>query len=180
MYHKYFITFLLLPAVLQGYGQDTGKRIQADAAIAAGFSHTGYHTSLLFPVHYGRHTVYAGPKILLTESYLPFRNIWGIHAGYAYRVLQQGRWQADAGVDYQCSFYKPYSITGNNRYNRVQEIYFLLGLAYRIRPEGRIGIKLQLGSGLYADTWHDLVEGRKRTGLGRASTGRFTVSYKLF
>lgn len=180
MHRKHLISFLLLLTVSQGYGREQGRHVYADVGIAAGFAHTGYHTSLLFPVHWGKHTAYAGPRILLTESYLPFRSIWGVHAGYNYRVLQQERWQADAGIDYQCSFYKPYSLGGNNRNNRVQEIYFLLGLAYRVRPESRIRIKLQLGSGLYADTWHDLVEGRKRTGLGRASTGRFTISYKLF
>lgn len=180
MQQKYLITFLCLLAVCQGYGREQGKHVHADAGIAAGFTHTGYHASLLFPVHYGRHSVYAGPKILPTESYLPYRNIWGIHAGYGYRVLEAGRWYTDAGVDYQCSFYKPYSVMHSNRYNRVQEIYLLLGLAYRLRPERRFSLKLQLGSGIYADTWQDLVEGRKRTGLGRASTGRFTVSYKLF
>ncbi len=182
MHYKYLIAFLaLLLPVLQCHGREQEKRVYADAGVAAGFSHTGYHLSLLIPVHYGKHTVYAGPKILPAESYLPSRNVWGVHAGYTYDMLRQHRWLTDAGIDYQCSFYKPYHFSGNNNpYNRVQELYLMLGLAYCFRPEGRISIKLQLGSGLYADTWYDLSEGGSRTAFGRASAGRFTVSYKIF
>lgn len=177
---KYFISLLLLLAVFHGNSRAQSPSVHAEAGVAAGFSHTGYHLSLLVPIHYGNHAAYGGPKLLLTESYLPYRNVWGIHMGYAYRILDQQRWKGDVALDYQCSFYRAQGYNASDRHNRIQELHLMLGLSYHPHPEARTAMKLQLGSGLYADTWHDYTEDRKRTGMGRAAAARFTVSYTLF
>jgi len=176
--------FLCLLTAFAATAQPAGAQRpwQAGIGISAARTHTGYSAYLLPEVHYRRHTVYAGPKLLLDDSYLPYSNTWGINAGYAYTLLQSAHWQAGAGVDYQCSFYKPYNPyhIAADSHNRVQEGNVFLSLWWRPWAAGRLAAGLSIGSGIYFDTYHDLTGGTRHTDAGQAGMTRLMITYQLF
>ncbi len=156
------------------------KSIGGGVGLAAGMAHSGFASSLLIPIDWHRHTIYAGPRLLLSESYFPYSNTWGLQMGYAYRVMQMNRWGAEAAFDYQWGRYRPYFFGGPRDYNHLHEFNLFIGLSYAVFPKQGLDLKLHTGTGLYMDRWQDLSEGRKRSGVGRTSAVRLTLSYKLF
>jgi hypothetical protein len=154
---------------------------RASIGIAGAVSHTGYSTALLPQVSYRQHSFYAGPRLLVDDSYLPYRNIWSINTGYFYSLLKNSHWEAVAGADYQCSFYKtynPYNLPAPA--NRVQELTATVGISWRPDPAGRLAAMLQLGSGIYFDTYHDLIQNKRHNNAGRTSLIRISLHYLLF
>lgn len=173
---RYFQLFLLLlcnvPAPAQHW--------RAGISLAGGASYTGLNAYLLPELSWKKHQVYIGPKLALSTSYLPRNNTWGYNAGYRFLVFEKARWSSLVDADYQVVYYKPYNPLGYpvDKNNCIREFQFALTLGYRLHPD--LSLRVNLGTGLYAERFYDVTEGRKNMQYGMTQLARISACYQLF
>lgn len=156
---------------------------QVGINLTNGLSYTGYNIYLTPEVSYGRHNIYVGPKYVVSDSYVPYRNIWGLNLGYRYDILSNARWCAGMGIDLQTAFYKPYNpynLDAGNKHNKVHEMFLTLSLRYSFKPDNRLYIGLNIGSGFFSESYRDLIADKVNRNFNRTNMVTLTLGYKIF
>lgn len=150
--------------------------------ITSGFSYTGLSAAVTPEFFYRHHRLYAGPKLVIDDSYFPYKNTWGLLAGYGYDILQNEHWRAGVHAEYQAVWYKPYAYNNETAPsgNRAQEVNLGLDLFYHFLPQGRMYAGLHLGAGAFFETYHDVVTESHHINTGRTNMIRLSIGYKIF
>jgi len=160
---------------------DSSRTFSLSVLPSGTLSYTGINAHLLLQLRYGRHELYAGPKISFSKSYLPDNNVWGYNVGYNFSILRSRHLEALANVDFQEIFYRPYSLRRTPSPNRNTVSEYLGGLALRYRPWMAVPFSLQLNvaEGLYRDKYHSLYRNDGAVNYGISSMIRLSLMYKI-
>jgi hypothetical protein len=134
-------------------------------------SYSGLNQILAATINYKENTFYIGPKISLSQSYLPGRGIWGSNAGISHIIASKGKTNAFINVDYQNSIMKPFEGVNSSKYNFIHEVNFSYGIQFRFIRHLLIGN--QIGFGRYWEIYHDL--NSKKTFFYRGYSGLIKV-----
>ena len=138
-------------------------------------SYTAYSNALCFSLQRGDWEVYAGPRLLLNDMYMPSAGPWGVQAGISYYPVQGERVSAFVNFDYQNTFYQPYNPRGITTRKRNSVHEFNLAYGFRFYVYEGFGVMTKLGFGRYAERFHDLGEAVARNYAGYS--GLINVSF---
>lgn len=146
---------------------------------SSSLSYTGLGSGLTGQWQQGRHLAYAGPRLLVSDSYVPGQGPWGLQLGYQYHWVREGRWQSFVNIDYQLSWYQPYNpqqlpVSGRNR---VHEFHLAYGIQYQLGPPLYLGSTLGVGG--YLEQLLDVRENQRRSYRGYSNLLRLFVRYVL-
>jgi len=164
-------------------GQSSAGNFSLGISPATSFTYTGINSYLLVDASLGKHDLYAGPKVVLSDSYLPYKAIMGYDIGYNFFVLTNGRLSALVNLDYQISYYDPYNpnkVDIANRKNTVNELFLSLGINYRLSRKSRFSLSLNLGTGAFLEKYYDVVELNKNITTGLSQIARLGIRYNIF
>lgn len=170
----------VLPAAAQEKAPGV-RNVVLGAGLSSAISYTGINAYALADVQLGRHAFYAGPKLVLSDNYLPGKSSYGYDAGYSYTAFASRHWVSTAGVDFQSSYYTPF----NAKYfkevkkNTVNELTFSLGMAYVFDKSGRLSLGLNLGTGMFFERYQDLGQGTTNTNSGLTQMVRLNLHYNI-
>ena len=120
-----------------------------------------------------------GPKITLSDSYLPSRGPWGIHAGYRRLLPGQSKWRTFATLEYQVVFLEPRNPNNLdiNGKNEIHELFFSYGIQYQIWKNLIIGNSI--GAGVYFERFIDSLTGNRNTYNGFDGQVRLFAQYSF-
>ncbi|PZF74470.1 hypothetical protein DN068_02495 [Taibaiella soli] len=138
---------------------------------------------LMPEVSYGKHNLSIGPKYVVSDSYVPYKNVWGYNINYRYDIMTYKHWRSGISFDFQSAFYKPnnpYNLDVGNKHNKIHEMFVVLSLFYHFTKERRYYVGLDIGSGFFSESYHDLVIGKVNRNFGRTNMVTFTIGYKIF
>ena len=115
-----------------------------------------------------------GPKISLSDSYLPSQGPWGVHAGYRLLLPGQSKLRSFTSLEYQVVFLTPHNpnnldIKGTNK---IHEIHFSYGIQYRVWKNLVIGNSM--GAGVYFERFINTLTGNRNSYDG------FDGQFRLF
>ncbi|MBS1689893.1 MAG: hypothetical protein JSS96_14285 [Bacteroidetes bacterium] len=158
---KISLAILLIAACSNAQSIERSNNMEAGISAASSFTYTGINSYLLLDARLGRHDLYAGPKIVLSDSYLPYKAIMGYDVGYNFFALTNARLSALVNLDYQISYYDPYNpnkVDIANRKNAINELFLSLGINYRLSRKSRFSVGLNLGTGVFLEKYYDVME----------------------
>jgi hypothetical protein len=129
---------------------------------------------LAYSLAWKENTIFAGPKITISDSYLPSKGPWGIHVGYRRLLPGLSKWRAFATFEYQLVFLEPYDpndldIKGKNE---IHEFFLSYGIQYLVWRNLIIGNSM--GAGVYVERFIDTLTGSKNSYDG------FNGQFRLF
>jgi len=159
----------------------TSRKVYVGAGLCTALSYSGVNASLLLHAGMGRHGIYAGPKVVLSDSYLFTSLVNGYQLGYNYTVVAAGQWRAAANFDYQVAYYKPYNPNDLDvdKNNMLHELIPTLGLYYEVGKARQLQLGLHAGAGMYLSLYQDLVAGTSQTKQGYTSAVRLMIVYQF-
>ena len=155
------------------------SNLKSGIELGSGFSYTGLNVNLAYTLAWGDNTAFIGPKITVSDSYLPTEGPWGIHAGYRRLLPGQSRFRTFASFDYQVVFLEPYNpnnleVKGKNE---IHELFISYGIQYRVWENLIIGNSM--GAGIYIERFIDVVAGGNNTYDGFNGLFRFFAQYSF-
>jgi len=178
----FLFTYQLISS--QGFAQtNKTSEWQGGISLSSGLSYTGFNLYLMPEVSYGKHNLAIGPKYVVSDSYVPYKNVWGYNISYRYDVIAYKHWRSGISADFQSSFYKPnnpYNLEIGNKHNKIHEMFVVLSLFYHFGFENRYYAGLDIGSGFFSESYHDLVADKVNRNFGRTNMVTFTIGYKIF
>lgn len=148
-----------------------------------GLSYTGFNMYLMPEVTYGKHNLAIGPKYVVSDSYVPYKNVWGYNITYRYDIMTYKHWRSGISANFQSAFYKPnnpYHVETGNSHNKIHEMFLVLSLFYHFAREHKCYIGLDIGSGFFSESYHDLVVGKVNRNFGRTNMVTLTIGCKIF
>ena len=178
------ICAILFVALAPGaQAQNNSGNFTLGISTSSSFTYTGINSYLLIDVNLGKNDIYAGPKLVISDSYIPYKAILGYDIGYNYILLSNGQLSALINLDYQVSYYDPYNpnnVDIANRKNTVNELFISLGISYRLSRKSRFAAVLYLGTGAFLEKYYDVVELNKNITTGLSQMARIGVRYNIF
>lgn len=147
--------------------------------LGSAFSYTGLNVNLAYTLAWGDNTAFVGPKITISDSYIPSEGPWGIHLGYRRLLPGQSKFRTFASVDYQLVFLEPYNPNGKdvNGKNEIHELFLSYGIQYRFWKNLIIGNSM--GAGVYIERFIDSITGNKRFYNGYNGQIRLFAQYSF-
>ena len=142
-------------------------------SLSAGLSYTGVNTYLNVGGNFRRHSIYIGPKIVASQSFFPGKTLWGVNAGYAYRLLEQHNWTMQVNLDYQNAIYQPATTT-----NYIHEIAGAFRLNF-VTHSPRFSIFTSLGAIVYLEHYYDSYSASRVSNSGLAPSVKIGLAYNL-
>ncbi|MEO1627001.1 MAG: hypothetical protein AAFV25_17745, partial [Bacteroidota bacterium] len=151
--------------------------IDHSAQLSSSLSWSGADVHLAYGLQKGPHQLYAGPRLLLSNSHLPLKGPWGGALGYRIRLLQSRRLLSTASVEYKFILSEPYDPLqlGGDFLNSIHEWHLSYGLWYRLNDHWQLGSTI--GTGFYLERLTDLQEQRKQGFSGYSGQLGFLVRY---
>ncbi len=180
-YITYRLRLLLMLCFLLGYGNTIKAQrperepVSLFTSLAGAASYTGLNAYFNLGLAYKKHRIYAGPKMVLTKSYVPGRTLWGVNAGYYFDLVQQNKWNTSLNLDYQNTWYKSAPV---NPHNTLQEITGGLNLNYFAVP-GKMSVGLTMGAGMRIENAYNTYTTEKNLYIGAMYQVRLGIIYKL-
>jgi len=177
------LTVLSFALSITTQGQSNAGKFSLGISPATSFTYTGINSYLLVDASLGKHDLYAGPKVVLSDSYLPYKAIMGYDIGYNFFVLTNGRLSALVNLDYQISYYDPYNpnkVDLPGKKNTINELFFSLAVNYRLSKKSRFSIWLSLGTGAFLEKYYDVVALDKNINTGLSQMARVGIRYNIF
>lgn len=177
----YRLRLLLMLCFLVGYGNTVKAQrperepVSLFTSLAGAVSYSGLNAYFNLGLAYKKHSIYAGPKMVLTKSYIPGRTLWGVNAGYFFSLMQQNRWNTSLNLDYQNTIYKT---APANPSNNLQEITGGLNANYFAIPQ-KMSIGLTMGAGMRMESAYNTYTMTKKNFSGSMFQVRLGVVYKL-
>ena len=140
-------------------------------------SFTGVNLRVNFLMIKNKNEFYIGPKLAISDSYLPLKGPWGLSAGYRRNVLEKERWKSFVNLDYQIVFIKPYNPRNLevNGINTIQELFIAYGFEFRIAKDFTIG--QLIGGGGFLEKTIDVSEGKTNRIVNYSGLLSFFVNY---
>jgi len=172
-----FLLFIASPPSLYAQEGSSKSKIRWGLEGSSFLSYSGYNFRLAGLLKHARHELYAGPKLVLSKSYLPKEGTWGGQIGYRYYWVQEDQWQAFVNADYQQSWYAPYNpldLEVNGK-NQIKEAHLSFGVFRGLGEHWRVGS--QIGVGFYLEQNKDLVAQVTRTYSGYSNLVSLFVTY---
>ena len=179
---KIFLLGLYIPFFSVGQSIQKPGTVSIGIAASSAFTYTGINSYLVVDGQWRNHTLYAGPKVVLSDNYLPGKPSFGLNIGYSYLLLACKHWTSSVFINYESSYYRPYNavLYDFNRKNRVDEFTGGLGLTYKFGNNGPFSISLNAGSGAFVEHFYDVIEGTKHSSSGISQSVRLSLHFKLF
>lgn len=178
------VSVILLAALCTSVqAQSHSSNFTLGISASSSFTYTGINSYLLLDANLGKHDIYAGPKLVISDSYLPYQAIMGYDVGYDYIILSNSRLSALINLDYQVSYYDPYNpnnVDIANRKNTVNELFVSLGISYRLGRKSRFAAVLSLGTGAFVEKYYDVVALNKNITTGLSQMARVGIRYNIF
>ncbi|RZL16861.1 MAG: hypothetical protein EOO89_10845, partial [Pedobacter sp.] len=118
----YLVIAVLYPAKAISQSNDSTK-VHFQLGTAGMLAFSGLNADITGEVSFKRHTVYIGPKISVSDAYLPSTAVLGFVAGYKYFFLENrdepGKFNFFFELDYQLQHHKAYRANTSlpERYN---------------------------------------------------------------
>ncbi|HET6245708.1 MAG: hypothetical protein H0V01_04160 [Bacteroidetes bacterium] len=138
-------------------------------------SYTGFNQSLVILIKSEKNSFYLGPKISLSNYYMPLSSIWGINMGIRHDFAQAGTLKAFFNIDYQNSLFRPNGFSEKIKYNIIHEFNASYGLHYNLFKGLSIGNSI--GFGRYLEFYHDIIENRKNIYQGYSGLLKIHMNY---
>lgn len=163
--------------------QNHSSNFTMGISASSSFTYTGINSYLLLDANVGKHDIYAGPKLVISDSYIPYKAIMGYDLGYNYLLLSNGRLSALINLDYQISYYDPYNpnrVDIANKKNTINELFVSFGISYRLSRKSRFAITLSLGTGAFLEKYYDVVELNRNITTGLSQMARIGIRYNIF
>ncbi len=142
-------------------------------------SYTGFSNALLGVVSKNDFQLYAGPRLLTSDAYLPTEGPWGINSGVSWFFTRGEKMHAKANLDYQVVFlepYNPHNLPEKGR-NATHEFNISYGFTYFFLQN--FGVGNSIGFGRYLERFHDLQENVTRTYSGYSGLIRVHLHYSF-
>ncbi len=175
------IIFLIFSFWLIIAAQEDSKtsNLKSGIELGSGFSYTGLNVNLAYTLAWGNNTAFLGPKITVSDSYIPTKGPWGIHAGYRRLLPGQSKFRSFASFDYQVVFLEPYNpndldVKGKNE---THELFLSYGIQYQVWKNLILGNSI--GTGAYIERFIDTVTGDKKNYNGFNGQFRFFAQYSF-
>ena len=149
------------------YGLETGGSI----------SFTGLNLKMNFLMSKGPNEWYVGPKLVLSDIYLPTQGPWGLIVGYRRNLLNNKRLKSFVNLDYQITFLKLYNplnlpVSGMNN---IHELFLTYGFQYQLNPH--ISVGQFIGGGGVLEKSIDISEQKTNRVLGYSGVFGLFVNY---
>lgn len=137
-------------------------------------SFSGYSLSLAAVYKHAYHDFFLGPVLSVSNSYLPGKGPWGINTGWGYTYANHKSVGAFILVDYRNSFYRPYDPykLRPQTYNSIHEFNLALGFKWQFVSQWYFNAAI--GTGIYYEKSHDIVDDRLVTHSGYSDLLRAT------
>ena len=166
-----------LPGILSAQNEESehGKNriLIPGILLQSGFSHSGLNLSLGVSLSYKHFQLFAGPKISLSKSYLPWKGPWGIFATGIYTFNPEQRLQHSAQVNYEWLLFKQKGQRGDY----LHELTAGYGLRYLVAAGFYIGNQLGLGFH-FNDNYLEPIQKRTRSS-GYNAMFRLMIGYEF-
>lgn len=143
-------------------------------SVAGGISRSGINTYVTLGTSFGRHTLYIGPKLVVSQTYLPGTLVWGGTAGYTYGILAQRRWATQFNLDYQNAIYP--SALAPSQTNYIHELGASLMLTYSPVPRF-LYLSLSFGGAGYMENYYSGVTADRASGMGITPSLRLWLTF---
>lgn len=155
------------------------SKLKSGIELGSGFCYTGLNVNLAYSLAWKENTIFVGPKITLSDSYLPSRGPWGIHVGYRRLLPGQSKLRTFATLEYQVVFLEPRNpnnldIKGKNE---THEIFLSYGIQYQIWKNLILGNSM--GAGVYFERFIDSLTGNRNTYSGFNGQVRLFAQYSF-
>lgn len=134
-------------------------------------TYSGYSVVTELHLIHGRHNLYAGPRLNVSNTVMPGNTIWGLSSGYRYILMDKGKVFASAWAVYENLDLSKAAAQGSS----VHEIYGALAAGWRFH-EDKISLLAGLGLGGYLEHNRVLNDTQRNTG----GWVRLSASYRLF
>lgn len=146
--YRIFTFWVLFTVSLQAQDMEkTTLHKTSGTELSSSLTYAGLSSALLYNFSIQKHRIYGGPRLLLSDSYLPFRGPFGGRIGYQYIVLQNERWRSGAGIDYQFVLSRPFR--SDDGLQSIHEYHVSYGFSFRLLK--RWWINTDLGAGFYLE-----------------------------
>lgn len=175
IYFKVLVIFLFFSSVKANTIRDTTWRWALETA--SSLSYSGFNQSLVVIITSDKNSIYFGPKISLSNYYLPLYSIYGINSGIRSTFAQSGRLKAFFNLDYQNSFSKTNKPSKTIKFNTIHEFNFSYGIHYNFSEQFSIGNSI--GFGRYLEFYNDIKENRKIIFQGYSGLLKFFIQYEF-
>ena len=173
-------TILIIISILCFYPEvlaqeeSASNKLRSGIELGAGLSYTGLNINLAYTLAWSDNLFFLGPKLTVSDSYLPSRGPWGIHAGYRRLLPGQSKLRTFAAFDYQVVFLEPFDpnnldVKGKNE---IHELILSYGIQYNLWKNVIIGNSM--GAGVYFERFIDSVSGE------RTKFDGFNGQFRLF
>ena len=141
-------------------------------------SYSGFNHNISILIMSEKNSFYAGPKISLTNFYLPFQSFWGINTGIRHDFAQLQKLKTFFNIDYQNMLIRTARISGVKRkFNTIHEINFSYGIQYQIFK--KISVGNSIGFGRYFEFYNDLTQNRRLIFKGYNGLLKLFVQYEF-
>ena len=141
-------------------------------------SYSGFNHNISILIISEKNSFYAGPKISLTNFYLPFQSFWGINTGIRHDFARTQKLKAFFNIDYQNMLIRTSRISGDKRkFNTIHEINFSYGIQYNILK--KISVGNSIGFGRYFEFYNDFTQNRRVIFKGYSGLLKLFVQYEF-
>lgn len=153
---------------------ERSAKFRSGFELGGAFCYTGLNMNLAYSLAWRENTFFLGPKITLSDSYIPTRGPWGIHAGYRRLFPGEGNFRTFVSFDYQLVFLEPFN-SNNFNVNGKNEIHeLLLSYGIQLRVWKNLIIGNSIGAGVYFERFAVSISDSKNTFEG------FNGQFRLF
>ncbi|MDQ3192772.1 MAG: hypothetical protein M3Q58_14350 [Bacteroidota bacterium] len=174
-YAKLLIALFILIDVKANAQRDTTLRLGIECSPS--LSYTGFNQSFAFLIKKRKNSLYLGPKVSLSNYYLPLYSLWGINGGIRHNFVNAGRVNCYFNIDYQNTLYRTNRATDKVKFNSIHEFNFSYGINYNFFKKFHIGNSI--GFGRYLEFYHDTVENRKVIYQGYGNLFKLFIQYEF-
>lgn len=175
IHYQLLFLFLLFPIVKANAARDTTLRLGIETA--SSLSYSGFNQSLTILITSEKNSIYFGPKISLSNYYLPLFSIYGINSGIRSTFAQSGQLKAFFNIDYQNSLSNTNSPSKKIKFNVIHEFNFSYGINYNLSKHCSLGNSI--GFGRYLEFYNDIDENRKIIYQGYSGLLKIFIQYEF-
>lgn len=182
MLHRFSLVLSMMMLITCGGTKKVSAvPIKIQALLMGGYSATGFHLSLGPMLTKGKHRVFGGIEMQLSDSYLPNFPVLGFQGGYQFELIRARRWQTVVGVDFQKIYYHPYNPSGilNLPFNTILEGMGRLGLEYLPAKNDKVALGIYMGFGLLREAFTDVTENERRQTYSQTTGIRLGIRYRF-
>ena len=181
---KKLITIVVLCSLLipfQGSAQEIEPEVKPwKIASLNGLSHTGLSTSLCIGYEHNRWKIFAGPRLALSEAYLPSEGPWG--AAVSWQLMTSAtekKFYSFFNTDYQVTFQRSFCSGSDceQKTNYTQEFSAGYGMGWKISPSFDLFNAVYFG--FYREDFYNFREDNRFTNYGFNSLIRVGLSYTI-